>query len=510
MQAHPWFLDARERSYPGHSLVRDEAWTEGNHVEALVHGATYFWRLAAELQPLVPGDLVCLADWRGDDDEKLTDDGPMLATVLTELARRGVDVRGLLWRSHPAALGFNEEEDTELAGVVSAAGGTVLLDERVRRAGSHHQKLVVVHRPDDPDRDVALVGGIDLCHGRRDNRAHLGDPQAQHLDRRYGERAPWHDVQAVVAGPAVAQLLETFRERWNDPTPLERRGSPFGRRKKLAHERTVPDPLPPVDRAPMPRGSNAVQVLRTYPAKRPGYPFAPEGERTIARFYRKAFRARGRSCTSRTSTSGRERWGRRSRARSPQPRPQGDRGRAAVPRPRRRDHGSRAPAGTGAGDGDGPRRRWRARRRLRHRERARDADLRPREGGRDRRRGGAARFGQPEPPVVDARLRTVDRRVRRGSRRSGAGRIRVVRVTARGGSLGRCGSSSSANISERATTSTRRRSRRPSAGARPLTRWTPGTRTFARVRVRRGARGRIASSPCGCGNGRTRSRCITC
>ena len=37
-----------------------------------------------------------------------------------------------------------------------------------------------------------------------------------------------------------------------------------------------------------------MQVLRTYPARRPGYPFAPEGERTIARFYRKAF-ARAKS-----------------------------------------------------------------------------------------------------------------------------------------------------------------------------------------------------------------------
>ena len=33
----------------------------------------------------------------------------------------------------------------------------------------------------------------------------------------------------------------------------------------------------------------AVQVLRTYPAKRPPYPFAPEGERSIVRAYRKAF-----------------------------------------------------------------------------------------------------------------------------------------------------------------------------------------------------------------------------
>jgi phosphatidylserine/phosphatidylglycerophosphate/cardiolipin synthase-like enzyme len=33
-----------------------------------------------------------------------------------------------------------------------------------------------------------------------------------------------------------------------------------------------------------------VQVLRTYPAKRPRYPFAPEGERSVARAYLKAFR----------------------------------------------------------------------------------------------------------------------------------------------------------------------------------------------------------------------------
>jgi phosphatidylserine/phosphatidylglycerophosphate/cardiolipin synthase-like enzyme len=37
-----------------------------------------------------------------------------------------------------------------------------------------------------------------------------------------------------------------------------------------------------------------VQVLRTYPAKRPPYPFAPDGERSIARIYGKAL-ARARS-----------------------------------------------------------------------------------------------------------------------------------------------------------------------------------------------------------------------
>ena len=290
MEDQPWFLSARERAHAGRSTVRDEAWTDGNDVTPLIHGRTYFERLAAALEPLAPGDQVFITDWRGDDDEKLTDDGPTLASLLTRLARRGVAIRGLLWRSHPRFMGFNEKEETELADVVNSAGGELLLDQRVRRAGSHHQKLVVVHHPDDPDDDVAFVGGIDLCHGRRDDAGHLGDPQAEHLDPRYGDRAPWHDVQAEVRGPAVGQLLETFRERWNDRTPIEHESSPRGRiRVRTTHEPTVPDPIPPAE-APHPMGNHAVQVLRTYPARRPPYPFAPEGERTIARFYRKALR----------------------------------------------------------------------------------------------------------------------------------------------------------------------------------------------------------------------------
>jgi len=37
-------------------------------------------------------------------------------------------------------------------------------------------------------------------------------------------------------------------------------------------------------------GPLAVQVVRTYPAKRPPFPFAPQGERSVARAYLKALR----------------------------------------------------------------------------------------------------------------------------------------------------------------------------------------------------------------------------
>jgi phosphatidylserine/phosphatidylglycerophosphate/cardiolipin synthase-like enzyme len=286
---HPWFLSMSELGNPSSVLVREQPWTEGNIVVPLVHGRPYFDRLAEALEAAGSDDHVLLVDWRGDEDERLRDAGPTLSEALCSLARRGGHVRGLLWRSHPKALGFQEEEHTELAESVNEVGGELLLDERVRRAGSHHQKLVVVHRPTDPERAIAFVGGTDLCHGRRDDAHHAGDPQAEHLDRRYGDRAPWHDAQAEVRGPAIADLAATFRERWNDRTPLEHRSSPVARlRAKTVREPTVPDPIEPFGPAPAPVGSHAVQVLRTYPAKRPAFPFAPDGERTIARFYLKA------------------------------------------------------------------------------------------------------------------------------------------------------------------------------------------------------------------------------
>ena len=62
----------------------------------------------------------------------------------------------------------------------------MLLDQRVRFGGSHHQKLVVIRHRDAPERDVAFAGGIDLCHSRRDDETHRGDPQAVQMAKAYG------------------------------------------------------------------------------------------------------------------------------------------------------------------------------------------------------------------------------------------------------------------------------------------------------------------------------------
>jgi phosphatidylserine/phosphatidylglycerophosphate/cardiolipin synthase-like enzyme len=260
----------------------------GNRVTPLIHGAVYFERLHDILTGLEQGDHVWFADWRGDAEELLREGGPSIGALLAELVRRGVDVRGLLWRSHSHAEKFSKQENEHLGEVVNKSGGEVFLDERVRRSGSHHQKLVIVGRGDRDGGPVGFVGGIDLGRSRRDDERHAGDPQALQINARYGPRPPWHDLQMEVRGPAIGDLIETFRERWVDPAPLDHRTPWAAWLHEKVREPKRRGPLPPDSGPASPAGTCAVQVLRTYPARRPAYPFAPQGERSVARAYAKA------------------------------------------------------------------------------------------------------------------------------------------------------------------------------------------------------------------------------
>ena len=291
MRIDDWFLAAGERGNSFSAIDRRHdgvPWTEGNLAEVLVDGSEYFARLYSVLCSTGPGDSVYLCGLEGDADELLLGPGTEVAKVLGDLAQDGVRVRGLVWRSHSAV--YSEEKNLMFSRVVNTAGGEVLLDNRIRRGGSHHQKVVVVRRETEPADDTAFVGGMDLVHGRHDDGRHLGDPQAADLDAsHYGERPGWHDVQVSLRGPAVHDVALTFRERWEDPAPLDTR-SPlrwFLHRvsRHPAHRASLV-----AERVDVPRvGPHAVQVLRTYPVRRRSYPFAPQGERSIARAYIKVF-----------------------------------------------------------------------------------------------------------------------------------------------------------------------------------------------------------------------------
>jgi phosphatidylserine/phosphatidylglycerophosphate/cardiolipin synthase-like enzyme len=280
-----WFLTSGERGNPHWDMP---GWSERNEAEALIHGATYFDRLVTEVEALGRGDHLFFADWRGDADERLREDGPTVAELFRAAAERGVLVKGLMWRSYPNRLQFNEEQNRHLAETIERAGGEVLLDQRVLIGGSHHQRLVLLRHPDEPQRDVAFIGGIDLCHSRRDDASHRGDPQAVQMSSRYGERPPWHDVQLQVRGPVVGALDTTFRERWTAREPLNIFNPLAWLRDRFQSADVTQRPLPEQPPDPPPCGPHAVQVLRTYGDALIRYEFAKDGERSIARGYTKA------------------------------------------------------------------------------------------------------------------------------------------------------------------------------------------------------------------------------
>ncbi len=286
MEISDWFLTGPER---GNDATRLRAWTTGNAVRPLVHGATYFPELARALAAAGAGDQVSFVDWRGDNDQLLTEDGITVAGAFSAVSLRGAKVRCLLWRSHLDVISFSSEQNRDLSTDLRDDDAEVLLDQRVRPMGSHHQKFVVIRHPDAPETDVAFVGGIDLGHSRRDDAEHHGDRQTQPFSSAYGTTPPWHDAQVAIQGPAVAEVENVFRERWEDPAALTRlpwQSLPDRFRKAGRDGSPLPEQLPDPPEA----GTCAVQLLRTYPNRRPGYPFAPDGERSCARGYAKALR----------------------------------------------------------------------------------------------------------------------------------------------------------------------------------------------------------------------------
>jgi phosphatidylserine/phosphatidylglycerophosphate/cardiolipin synthase-like enzyme/uncharacterized membrane protein YdjX (TVP38/TMEM64 family) len=80
-------------------------------------------------------------------------------------------------------------------------------DDRHPVGGSHHQKVVVV------DDQLAFCGGLDLTGHRWDTSAHRVDEPARvtPVGQPY---TPYHEVQAMVSGPAAKALGVLARDRW--------------------------------------------------------------------------------------------------------------------------------------------------------------------------------------------------------------------------------------------------------------------------------------------------------
>ena len=238
----------------GWAETADHPPREGNTLDVLVDGAEYLPRLAEELGRAT--SYVHIAGWHAESDFGLERDGANapLRTLLADLAER-VDVRVLLWAGPPLpAFRPHRSEIRQLRDDLTR--GTrikCVLDSREFTMHCHHEKVVVI------DGRVAFVGGIDLTSLQGDRFDRNGHPLRQGIG--------WHDGATMLTGPAVTDVAEHFRSRWQE----------------VAHE-----PLPAPARQE-PTGSRTLQVVRTVPEKL--YRFQPRGDFSLLESYVRALRA---------------------------------------------------------------------------------------------------------------------------------------------------------------------------------------------------------------------------
>ena len=293
-----WLLTQPERGNPATRLddlhPGEQAWSEGNLVRPLIHGATYFAELYERIEATRAGDLVFFTDWQGDADERLTGEpGSEVAEVLGRADERGVDVRGLVWRSHSERDRLHVRREPAArpgpaASVAPRRSSTCGCAPAARTTRSSSSSGTATTR-----RATSPTSAASTCATRA-----VTTPTTAATRR---PRTTWPGSTArrrrgttsrrPSAGPAVHDVETVFRERWEDPTTLSR--SPvILLRDRLRGLDTTPDPLP--EQAPPPPpvdgGGHVVQLLRTYPNLRRGrdYAFARGGERSVARGYTKA------------------------------------------------------------------------------------------------------------------------------------------------------------------------------------------------------------------------------
>ncbi len=257
----------------------------GNQITTYVEVLDYYVALGKAIRATRPNvaDFVYIAGWNIDLKAYLDPVGTTprqtLEDVLKTVAKSGVEVRVLM----PAQP--HDGQDGNLAGF-GALGGGGFLDPFFKFFGTHHQKFVVVRCGEG---HIGFCGGCDLDNARLGREGvpsgapqPLSNPQMS---------APWHDAQVQVRGPAVADLWNSFCQRFNDIRNVYIFGYPLTA-KVITGISPLTIRLPDAAAAKAQAPGLDVQVVRTYPnknkkltgdnlivfPKQAGYSFAPQGE----------------------------------------------------------------------------------------------------------------------------------------------------------------------------------------------------------------------------------------
>jgi phosphatidylserine/phosphatidylglycerophosphate/cardiolipin synthase-like enzyme len=226
----------------------------GNTLDVLIDGAQALPALAQELQNA--RSHIHLTGWFFSPDFALTREAEpvVLRNLLAELAER-VEVRVLAWAGAPLPLFHPTRGEVRRMRerLIRDTRIHCALDSKERPMHCHHEKTIVV------DDRVAFVGGIDLTSEAGD-RYDTNDHPAR-------AAVGWHDACVRIQGPAVCDVGDHFRMRWQQTTGEE---------------------LAPVAQAEK-AGEIDLQIVRTVPERI--YTSTPRGEFRILESYLRALRA---------------------------------------------------------------------------------------------------------------------------------------------------------------------------------------------------------------------------
>jgi phosphatidylserine/phosphatidylglycerophosphate/cardiolipin synthase-like enzyme len=277
----------------------------GNEVHIFIDGQAAYSEIAAAFDGAKK--FIYMTISFGDQDFLLVPEtGNTMFDILRSRCRGGVDVRMVLWQ--PASQTADTIPDPGLTKIPGVNDGPNSIQARWDMAkgyeglyesphgyfepvplwfpaelGCHHQKTYIMD--DGADGIVAFAGGINPVQAYWDTQSHDSlDVRrvARGIDRLKGleESPPLHDLFYRIKGPAVADVMANFVERYNGAS--------------IPHADVTSNTVAPftADQIPPVAGGIEVQVLRTIAPNT--YAAIPNGDRGIRELYLNALSAAGK------------------------------------------------------------------------------------------------------------------------------------------------------------------------------------------------------------------------
>ena len=288
-------LWAKDFSYPPR---------KGNELDILIDGQAAYAEIA-EAFKTAKRFIYLTISFGTEDFMPVPDTGEILFDILRARQNDGVDVRMVIWQPE------NKTQDTipdpspgKISGVNEGVGSILARWDHAKgyygwyrsphnhfepfyltfpaKLGCHHQKTYVMD--DGNGGYLAFVGGINPVQAYWDTTRHdLLDvgrvEKGKDLLKGLEDVPPLHDIFYKIKGPAVADVLANFVERYNGAS--------------IPHKDDTIDAVSPVTAGQIPEIPNGieVQVLRTIAPDT--YPNLPDGDRGIRELYLNALGAAG-------------------------------------------------------------------------------------------------------------------------------------------------------------------------------------------------------------------------